>query len=111
MEDFLNEQSINIVQRILKEPNHPIMTNTMRNKYKYTNTINKYTHPKSRRIETTTAIYHVEIAAKLHKQRPLTKRPPNAAAPLPYTSMQCPLCVFKAKNIKDLIIHKGRMHK
>jgi hypothetical protein len=75
MEDFLNEQCVNIVQRILKDPNHPITTSIHRNKYNNniivprTNTtqyqnlvlqkslriirdgyVNKYTNP--RRIET-----------------------------------------------------------
>jgi hypothetical protein len=33
MEDFLNEQCVNIVQRILKDPNHPITTSIRRNNY------------------------------------------------------------------------------
>jgi hypothetical protein len=33
MEDFLNEQCVNIVQKILKDPNHPITTSIHRNKY------------------------------------------------------------------------------
>jgi hypothetical protein len=86
MEDFLNNQCVNIVQRILKDPNHPITTSIHRNKYNNniivprTNTthyqnsvlqkslriirdgyVNKYMNP--RRIETTTAAYHVEIPA------------------------------------------------
>jgi hypothetical protein len=95
--NFLNEQSVNIVQRILKDPNHPITTSFHRNKYNnnvivpHTNTtqyqnsvlqkslriirdgyVNRYTNP--RRIETTTAAYHVEIQAKLDKTRPKTEQ-------------------------------------
>jgi hypothetical protein len=33
MEDFLNEQCVNIVQRVLKDPNHPITTSIHRKKY------------------------------------------------------------------------------
>jgi hypothetical protein len=36
MADFLNEQCANIVQRILKGPNHPITTSIHRNKYNNT---------------------------------------------------------------------------
>jgi hypothetical protein len=89
VEDFLNEQCVNIVQRILKDPNHPITTSIHRNKYnnniilprtnttQYQNSVlqkslriirngyvNKYTNP--RQIETTTAAYQVQ--AKLHKK-------------------------------------------
>jgi hypothetical protein len=78
MEVFLNEQCVNIVQRILKDPNHPITISIHRNKYnnniivprtnttQYQNSVlqksiriirdgyvNKYTNP--RRIETNTA--------------------------------------------------------
>ena len=132
MEDFLNEQCVNIVQRILKDPNHPITTSIHRNKYnnniivprtnttQYQNTVlqkslriirdgyvNKYTNP--RRVETTTAAYHVEISTRLHKQRPCTNKPPTTTPMLQTT--QCPLCDFKAKNTKGLNIHKGRVHK
>jgi hypothetical protein len=132
MEDFLNEQCVNIVQRILKDPNHPITTSIHRNKYnnniivprtnttQYQNTVlqkslriirdgyvNKYTNP--RRIETTTAAYHVEMSTRLHKQRPWTNKPPTTTPMLQTT--QCPLCDFKAKNTKGLNIHKGRVHK
>ncbi len=69
--------------------------------------VNKYTHP--RRIETTTAAYHVEIAAKRQKQIPKAKQLTTTSRSLSPT--QCPLCVFKAKNAKGLTIHKGRMHK
>jgi hypothetical protein len=97
MEDFLNEQCVNIVQRILKDSNHPITTSIHRNKYnnnfimprtnttQYQNSVlqkslhiirngyvNKYTHP--RQIETTTAAYHVEIATEHHKQIPKAKQ-------------------------------------
>jgi hypothetical protein len=79
MEDFLNEQGVKIVQRMLKDPHHPITTSIQHNKYnnhiivprtnttKYQNSVlqkslriirdgyvYKYTHP--RRIETTTAL-------------------------------------------------------
>ena len=139
MEDFLNEQCVNIVQRILKDPNHPITTSIHRNKYnnniivsrtnttQYQNSVlqkslriirdgyvNKYTNP--RRIETTTAAYHVEIQAKLRKTRPKTKQliPSTTTATTVIrtpASTQCPLCVFKAKNINGLKIHKSKMHK
>jgi hypothetical protein len=64
--------------------------------------VNKYTNP--RRIETTTAAYHVEIQAKLPKTRPKTKKlTPSTTTATSFiqtpTSTQCPLCVFKAKNI------------
>ncbi len=63
--------------------------------------VNKYKNP--RRIETTTAAYHVEIQALLHKTRPKTKQLTS--------STQCPLCVHKAKNINDLKIHNSKKHK
>jgi hypothetical protein len=84
MEDFLNEQCVNIVKRIHQDPNHPITTSIHRNKYnnniivprtnttQYQNSVlqksycifrdgyvSKYTNPTQ--IETTTAAYHVEI--------------------------------------------------
>jgi hypothetical protein len=95
MEDLLNEQCVNIVQRILKDPNHLITTSIHRNKYtnhnniivprtnttQYQNSVlqkslriirdgyvNNYTNP--RRIETTTAAYHVAIETKLRKTTP-----------------------------------------
>jgi hypothetical protein len=55
------------------------------------------------RIETTTAAYQVEIQAKRHKTRPKTKQ----LTP----STQCPLCVFKAKNINGLEMHNSKKHK
>ncbi len=98
MDDFLNEQCVNIVQRILEDPNHPITASLHRSKYnnniivpcinttQYQNSVlqkslriicdgyvNKYTNP--RRIKTTTAAYHIEIQAKPHKTRPKTKKP------------------------------------
>jgi hypothetical protein len=109
-----------------QDPNHPITTSIHRNKYNkniivsHTNTtqyqnlvlqkslsiicdgyVNKYTNP--RRIETTTAAYHVEIQVKLRKTRPKTKQLTS--------STQCPLCVFKAKNIDGLKIHNSKKHK
>ncbi len=126
----LDEQCAKIVQRILKDPNHPITTSIQRNNYnnhiivprtsttKYQNSvlqkslriirdgyINKYTHP--RRIETTTAAYYV--AAKRQKQIPKAKQLTTTSRSLSPT--QCPLCVFKAKNTKGLKKHTGRMHK
>ena len=139
----MNEQCVNIVQRILKDPNHPITTSIHRNKYnnniivsrtnttQYQNSVlqkslriirdgyvNKYTNP--RRIETTTAAYQVEIQAKLRKTRPKTKQltPSTTKTTTTTTSViqtpsstQCPLCVFKAKNINGLKIHNSKMHK
>jgi hypothetical protein len=123
-EDFTNEQCVNIVQRILKDPHHPIKISINRNKYnnniivprtntmQYQNSVlqkspriirdgyvNKYTNP--RRIETTTAAYHVEIQAKLCKTRPKTKQPiPSTTTATSViqtpSSTQCSLCVFKA---------------
>jgi hypothetical protein len=91
VEDFLNEQCVNIVQRILKDPHHPITISIHRNKYnnniimprtnttQYQNSVlqkslniirdgyvNKYTNP--RQIETTTAAYQVEIRAKKERK-------------------------------------------
>jgi hypothetical protein len=139
VEDFLNEQCVNIVQRILKDPHHPITISIHRNKYnnniilprtnttQYQNSVlqkslriirdgyvNKYTNP--RRIETTTAAYHVEIQAKLRKTRPKTKQliPSTTTATSVIqtpSSTQCSLCVFKAKNTKGLKIHNSKMHK
>jgi hypothetical protein len=139
MEDFLNEQCVNIVQRILKEPNHPITISIHRNRYnnniivprtnttQYQNSIlqkslriirdgyvNKYTNP--RRIETTTAAYHVEIQVKLCKTRLKTKQlsPSTTTATSVIqtsSSTQCSLCVFKAKNINGLKIHNSKIHK
>jgi hypothetical protein len=127
MRDFLNEQCVNILQRILNEPNHPITTIIYRNKYNNnmivprTNTtqyqnwvlqkslrigcdgyVNKYTNP--RRIETTTAAYQVEIQAKFHKTRPETKQLTLSTATSVIqtpSSTQCSLCVFKAKNTQQ----------
>ncbi len=99
MEDFLNEQCVNIVQRILKDSNHPITTNIHRNKYNNNiivprnNTthyqksvlqkslriicdgyVNKYPNP--RRIETTTAAYQKYTTAKcINKAKSLVKFP------------------------------------
>jgi hypothetical protein len=139
MEDFLNEQCVNIVQRILKDPNHPITTSIHRNRYNNniimprTNTtqyynsvlqkslhiirngyVNNYTNP--RRIETTTAAYQVESQEKLRKTRPKTKQliPSTTTATSVIqtpSSTQCSLCVFKDKNINDLKIHQRKMHK
>jgi hypothetical protein len=76
--------------------------------------VNKYTNP--RRIETTTAAYHVEIQAKLRKTRPKTKhlipstKTTTSVIQTP-SSTQCSLCVFKAKNTKGLKIHNSKMDK
>jgi hypothetical protein len=93
MEDFLNEKCVKIVQRILRDPNYLITTSIHRNKYnnniivlrtnttQYQNSVlqkslriirdgyvNKYTNP--RRIETTTAAYHVEIQDRKSNSSP-----------------------------------------
>jgi hypothetical protein len=112
--------------KLSKDPNHTITTGIHRNKYNNniivprTNTtqyqnqvlqkslhiirdgyVKKYMNP--RRIETTTAAYHVEIQAKLHETRLKTKQ----LTP----STQFPLCVFKAKNTNGLKIHNSKKHK
>ncbi len=100
MESFLNEQCVNIVERILKDPNHPVTTGLRRNKYNnniimppfniqmYQNTVlqksiriirngfvNKYTDP--RRIETTTPSYRVSggTTSKHQNQNSYSKQP------------------------------------
>ncbi len=64
----------------------------------------------------TTAAYHVEIQAKLHKTRPKTKQLTPSTTTTTCViqtpaSTQCPLCVFKAKSINGLKIHNSKMHK
>jgi hypothetical protein len=108
MDDFLNEQCVNIGQRILRKartiPTSTTTTSPSTNTTQYQNLdlqkslhiirdgyVNKYTNP--RRIETTTAAYNVEIEAKLQKTRAIH---PQQQQP-PLYKPQSPLCV-KSQN-------------
>jgi hypothetical protein len=75
--------------------------------------VNKNTNP--RQIETTTAAYHVEIQAKLHKTRPKSNSSPHQQQQQPALSQpkqpSARSVYSKPKNINGLKIHSSRMHK